>query len=168
MDLSSANTTNVRRRAYEPNTRPRAADEQALVERAQRGERDAFEELVRVHAAGLHAVVARLCATREEAEEVTQEAFLRAWRGIRGFQGDSQLFTWLYRIGVNEAKRRIDRHARDDAETLDARSERDAADRRATPDVRAEQNDLRGRSLSSPMRQFGREFSEQPLRCRAC
>lgn len=112
--------------------------------RAQRGERDAFEELVRIHAGGLHAVVARLCATREEAEEVTQETFLRAWRGIRGFQGDSQLFTWLYRIGVNEAKRRIDRRARDDAENLEAHLERNAADRRATPDVRAEQKDLRG------------------------
>jgi DNA-directed RNA polymerase specialized sigma24 family protein len=83
-----------------------ADDDSELVSRAQTGDRLAFEELVRRHADRLHAVVTRLVADRHEAEEVTQEAFLRAWRGIATFKGEAHFFTWLYRIGVNEARRR--------------------------------------------------------------
>ena len=84
-------------------------NEQRLVAKAQAGDRLAFEELVRIHADRLYVVVLRLCATPHEAEEVTQETFIRAWRAIARFDGRSQLFTWLYRIGVNEAKRRLER-----------------------------------------------------------
>ena len=84
-------------------------DDADLVRRAQAGDRSAFEQLVRRHADGLHAVVRRLLDDRQEADDVTQEAFLRAWRGIAGFKGDAQFFTWLYRIGVNEARRRAGR-----------------------------------------------------------
>jgi len=84
-------------------------NEQRLVAKAQAGDRLAFEELVRIHADRLYGVVLRLCATPHEAEEVTQETFIRAWRAIARFDGRSQLFTWLYRIGVNEAKRRLER-----------------------------------------------------------
>jgi RNA polymerase sigma-70 factor (ECF subfamily) len=80
-----------------------------LVSRAQAGDREAFEELVRRHADHLYSVVRYLCASAEEAEEVTQESFLRAWRGIRSFRGSSRFFTWLYRIGINETKRRRER-----------------------------------------------------------
>jgi len=83
--------------------------EPKLVARAQRGDRAAFEKLVRLHADHLHAVVLRLSGDRDVAEEVTQEAFLRAWRGIDGFKRDARFFTWLYRIGVNEARRRLQR-----------------------------------------------------------
>ena len=87
-------------------------NEQRLVAKAQAGDRLAFEELVRIHADRLYGVVLRLCATPHEAEEVTQETFIRAWRAIARFDGRSQLFTWLYRIGVNEAKRRLQRGER--------------------------------------------------------
>lgn len=80
-----------------------------LVIRAQDGDRAAFEQLVRRHANGVYAVVLRLANDRHEAEEITQEAFLRAWRGLRDFHGDSQFFTWLYRIAINEARRRTQR-----------------------------------------------------------
>ncbi|MCA1680043.1 MAG: sigma-70 family RNA polymerase sigma factor, partial [Actinobacteria bacterium] len=83
---------------------PPGADEQQLIERAQGGDQPAFEELVRRHADRLYAVLLRYLADAEEAEEATQEAFLRAWRGIGDFEGRSQFFTWLYRIGINEAK----------------------------------------------------------------
>ncbi|MDQ2935700.1 MAG: sigma-70 family RNA polymerase sigma factor [Chloroflexota bacterium] len=90
--------------------RPLAAeDELALIARAQDGDRLAFEELVRRHADRLYAVVLRFLADADQAEEVTQESFLRAWRGIGGFRGKSSFFTWLYRIGINEAKRRAGR-----------------------------------------------------------
>lgn len=82
-----------------------ARDERALIERAQAGDRSAFEALVRRHAERLYAVLLRFLGDSREAEDVTQEAFLRAWRGIGGFRGRSQFYTWLYRIGLNEAKR---------------------------------------------------------------
>jgi RNA polymerase sigma-70 factor (ECF subfamily) len=80
-------------------------DEQ-LVREAQRGDTAAFEELVRRHAGLVHAVVRRLVDGGHEAEEVTQEAFVRAWRGIGRFKADAAFTTWLYRIAVNEALRR--------------------------------------------------------------
>ena len=110
----------TRRRCEAPSddaTRPptiRAAmsvDDIELVTRARAGDRPAFEELVRRHADRLHAVVLRIAGDRHDAEEITQEAFLRAWRGLHGFKGDAQFFTWLYRIGVNEARRRAQRRA---------------------------------------------------------
>lgn len=84
------------------------ADE-ALVTRAQAGERTAFEQLVRRHADRLHAVVRRICADDLVAQEVTQETFLRAWRALPSFQGDAQFFTWLYRIAINETNRHLGR-----------------------------------------------------------
>jgi RNA polymerase sigma-70 factor (ECF subfamily) len=89
--------------------RPPALGERQLVTRARDGDRGAFDALVRIHADRLYAVVVRLCASPHEAEEVTQEAFLRAWQAIERFDGRSRFFTWLYRIGVNEAKRRAAR-----------------------------------------------------------
>jgi RNA polymerase sigma-70 factor (ECF subfamily) len=80
-----------------------------LVARAQAGDRAAFEELVRRHSDRLCAMVRRLGLPRAAAEEVTQESFLRAWRGIDGFKGQARFFTWLYRIAVNETKRRLER-----------------------------------------------------------
>jgi RNA polymerase sigma-70 factor (ECF subfamily) len=115
-----------------------------LVERARAGDRTAFEELVRRHADRLYAVVLRFVADAEEAEEVTQEAFLRAWRSIGRFQGRSQFFTWLYRIGINEAKRRADRRPPlGVVSSIEERPMDDAPDWSDAPEFRAEQADLR-------------------------
>ncbi len=113
----------------------------ALVARARARDHLAFEELVRLYADRLHAVVRRLVDDPHEAEEVTQEAFLRAWRGIATFKGDSQFFTWLYRIGVNESNRRMSRR-RASVVSLDEQLI-DPADTRPEPPRRLEQNDLR-------------------------
>jgi len=86
-------------------------DDRDLVRAAQAGDALAFEELVRRHAERVHAVVLRLVDRGEDAEEITQETFLRAWRGIGGFKGDAAFSTWLYRIAVNEANRRRGRRA---------------------------------------------------------
>ncbi len=112
-----------------------------LVARARAGDRLAFEELVRLYADRLHAVVRRLVDDQHQAEEVTQEAFLRAWRGIRMFKGDSQFFTWLYRIGVNEAHRRTSRR-RAPVTSLDEHLI-EPVDSRPGPPRRLEQNDFR-------------------------
>ncbi len=140
--------------------RPASTEQEAeLIDRARDGDRDAFEELVRRHADRLYAVVIRLVADDGEAQEVTQEAFLRAWRSIGRFQGRSQFFTWLYRIGINEAKRRMGR--RPPAEffaSLDDDPIPEAPDWSEAPQVRLEQSDLRDvlersiRSLPIPYR----------------
>lgn len=83
--------------------------DEALVARAQDGDRAAFEQLVRRHADRLHAVVRRICADDLVAQEVTQETFLRAWRALSSFQGDARFFTWLYRIAMNETNRHLGR-----------------------------------------------------------
>ena len=118
-------------------------EDAALVARAQAGDRGAFEELVRRHAEGLYGVVSRLVWDRHEAEEVTQEAFLRAWRGIRGFKGDARFFTWLYRIGVNEAHRRTQRPPSAAAVASLEDEQIEPRDSRPTPDRQAEHDDLR-------------------------
>jgi RNA polymerase sigma-70 factor (ECF subfamily) len=81
------------------------SSDEALVERSQSGDRRAFEELVRRHADRLYSVLLRFTGDPGDAEEATQEAFLRAWRSIARFERRAQFFTWIYRIGINEAKR---------------------------------------------------------------
>lgn len=124
-----------------PVSRPNEAD---LVARAQKGDQAAFEELVRANADRLYAVVLRFTADPAEAEEVMQEAFLRAWRSIGRFQGRSAFFTWLYRIGINEAKRRASRRPPPGRETSLEESPIDQApDWSEAPELRAEQADVR-------------------------
>lgn len=120
------------------------AAEAALVERARHGDRVAFEELVRRHADRLYAVVLRFVASTDEAEEVTQETFLRAWRSIGRFEGRSQFFTWLYRIGLNEAKRRAEpRRSPGQTVSVEERPVDETPDPRQPPAARAEQVELR-------------------------
>lgn len=86
--------------------------ERELVARAQAGDVAAFERLAGAHTDHLYAVVLRLVGDRGEAEDVVQEALLRAWRGMGRFQGHSMFFTWLYRIAVNEANRALEKRSR--------------------------------------------------------
>jgi RNA polymerase sigma-70 factor (ECF subfamily) len=83
--------------------------EHELIGRAQAGDVAAFEALADVHADRLYTVVLRLLGDRGEAEDVLQETLLRAWRGIRRFQSRATVFTWLYRIAVNESNRALER-----------------------------------------------------------
>ena len=124
--------------------RPASAEEEAvLVERAKARDRDAFEELVRRHADRLYAVVLRFVADGNEAEEVIQEAFLRAWRSIPRFEGRSAFFTWLYRIGINEAKRRAARRPPVPVVSLEDEPVPEAPDWSQAPETRSDQRDLR-------------------------
>jgi RNA polymerase sigma-70 factor, ECF subfamily len=134
-----------------------AEREAVLVERAKAGDRDAFEELVRRHAERLYAVVLRFVADAEEAQEVTQDAFLRAWRGIARFEGRSLFFTWLYRIGINEAKRRVRRQPAVPVASLDDEPVPDAPDWSEAPETRSELGDLR-RVLEEAIRSLPVEY----------
>ena len=84
-----------------------APAEQALVKRARAGDRDAFEQIVVLHADRVYGALRRFGLEPPDAEDVAQEVFLRAWRGLDRFEGRAQLSTWLYRIAFNEAQRRL-------------------------------------------------------------
>jgi len=75
-----------------------------LVERAQRGDKRAFELLVHKYQRKLGRLLARFIRDPAEVEDVTQEAFIKAYRALPAFRGDSAFYTWLYRIGINTAK----------------------------------------------------------------
>ena len=78
--------------------------DQALVERAQRGEKQAFDLLVTKYQRKLGRLLARYIRDPAEVEDVAQEAFIKAYRALPSFRGDSAFYTWLYRIGINTAK----------------------------------------------------------------
>ena len=75
-----------------------------LVERAQRGDKKAFELLVVKYQRKLARLLSRFIRDASEVEDVTQETFIKAYRALPSFRGDSAFYTWLYRIGINTAK----------------------------------------------------------------
>lgn len=80
-------------------------DEMSVVRLAVKGDREAFESLVSSHSQMVYNLALRLCHNSEEAMDISQEAFLRAFRAISYFRGDSSFTTWLYRITINCARR---------------------------------------------------------------
>ncbi|WIM06331.1 MAG: RNA polymerase sigma factor RpoE [Candidatus Nitricoxidivorans perseverans] len=78
--------------------------DQALVERVQAGDKQAFGLLVAKYQRKLMRLIMRLVRDPAEAEDVAQEAFIKAYRALPNFRGESAFYTWLYRIGVNAAK----------------------------------------------------------------
>ena len=78
--------------------------DQQLVEKAQRGDKQAFELLVIKYQRKLERLLSRVIRDPAEIEDVAQEAFIKAYRALPNFRGDSAFYTWLYRIGINTAK----------------------------------------------------------------
>ncbi len=78
--------------------------DQVLVERAQRGDKRAFELLVIKYHRKLGRLLSRMVRDAAEVEDITQETFIKAYRALPQFRGESAFYTWLYRIGVNTAK----------------------------------------------------------------
>ena len=87
------------------------SSEHELIARARAGDQDAFAELVVVLGARVYGALRRFGLDADEADEVAQEVFVRAWRGLARFQERSQFSTWLYRIAFNEAQRRLSRRS---------------------------------------------------------
>ena len=81
--------------------------DQLLVDRVQHGDKKAFELLVSKYQRKLMRLVSRLVRDQAEAEDVVQEAFIKAYRALPQFRGDSAFYTWLYRIGINTAKNHL-------------------------------------------------------------
>jgi RNA polymerase sigma-70 factor (ECF subfamily) len=76
-------------------------DERTLVRRGQAGDHDAFARLVEHNQAGVYNLILRMTRDPQEAADLTQEAFLRAWRSLPGFRAEAKFSTWLYRIAYN-------------------------------------------------------------------
>ncbi len=95
-------------------------EEREIVERAVAGDQAAFTELVRAHQHEVYTLAVRMVADRDLAFDVSQEAFVRAWRAIGRFRGDAKFSTWMHRITVNTAFSHRDRRKRTSADPLDA------------------------------------------------
>ena len=79
----------------------------ALVERVQRGDKSAYDLLVLKYQHKIGHLVSRYVHDSHESQDVTQEAFIKAYRGLKNFRGDSAFYTWLYRIAINTAKNHL-------------------------------------------------------------
>lgn len=98
-----------------------------LVQRAKNGDKTAFDMLVRKYQHRIAAVVSRFVRDYAECQDVVQDSFIRAYKSLSGFRGDSQFYTWMYRIAVNTAKNHLSSKKRrpsfdvelDDAENID-------------------------------------------------
>lgn len=104
-------------------TDARAATETQFIERLRAGEEVAFDYLVAERSGDVYALLYRLTEDAEEARDLTQETFLRAFQNISRFRGDADLKTWLYRIAINQARNRWRwwrRRRRDVTVSLDA------------------------------------------------
>jgi RNA polymerase sigma-70 factor (ECF subfamily) len=84
--------------------KPQAETDQQLVERVQRGDKRAYDLLVLKYQHRIVGLVSRYMRDQDEVLDVTQEAFIKAYRALPGFRGDSAFYTWLYRIAINTAK----------------------------------------------------------------
>ena len=135
-------------------------DEKHILARARRGELPAFEELVRRHEKRVYAVALRSSGSPEDAEDITQEVFLRAWRSIEEFRGDSGFSTWLFRITMNLC---VDharhKHAQPQTQPLvmgEEESERPLPDTAPTPEEHLDNSEL-GRELAAALDEVSEE-----------
>jgi RNA polymerase sigma-70 factor (ECF subfamily) len=94
-------------------------DQGELIRAAQQGEREAFDELVRQTYVDTFTLAYRLTGNEEDARDVAQDAYLRAWRGIGRFRGEAQFSTWMYRITANAASTHTQRRRRQRTDQLE-------------------------------------------------
>ena len=137
-------------------------DEKHLLARARRGEVAAFEELVRLYEKRVYAVALRSAGSPEDAADIVQEVFLRAWRSIESFRGDSGFSTWLFRITMNLC---VDlarhKHAQPQTQPLvgEDDAERPIPDTAPTPEEHLENSEL-GRELAAALDEVSGEHRQ--------
>ena len=121
--------------------------EQDLVLRAQKGDQDAFGELMLLYEKKVYALTLRMCKNPDDAAEAAQEAFLAAWQGLKFFRGEASFSTWLYRLASNacvDLLRREQRHRTAAGPSLDDEDTFiDIVDDAASPHDFAERKELR-------------------------
>ena len=123
--------------------------DQQLVERAQRGDKHAFELLVAKYQRRLGRLISRFVRNAAEAEDVTQDAFIKAYRALPAFRGDSAFYTWLYRIGINTAKNHLVAQGRraPTSTPLDAEEAEDFEDAALLHEVATPENELMSKQV---------------------
>ena len=115
-----------------------------LVAAAKAGDADAFDDLVRATYAETYTLALRMTGNEEDARDVVQESYLRAYRGLKRFRGDARFSTWMYRITANCANSHLGRGRRHRHEVLD--DDAPLRDERPhySPEARLDATDLRG------------------------
>ena len=130
--------------------------EEALLKAFRTGDATAFDGLIGMYSAKLYKVAYALLGSRQDAEEVVQDTFLRAYRALHAFRGESSLETWLYRIVLNLARNKYHWNRRrgdglnvsltagdgSDSDSGSDNEQQDVPDRRMAPDVVLEQNEI--------------------------
>jgi len=137
--------------------------DQQLVERAQRGDKQAFELLVSKYQRKLGRLLSRFIRDPTEVEDVTQEAFIKAYRALPTFRGDSAFYTWLYRIGINTAKNYLVAMGRRAPTTTDIEAE-DAEgfdDGEQLRDLNTPENEMMSRQVAETVNQTLQELPEE-------
>ena len=138
--------------------------ERLLVERARRGDRDAFEEIVRANEKMVYNLALRYLGSREDAEDTAQEVFVKAWMSLSSFRGESRLGAWLCRITVNACTDAL-RRRRGETVSLSAEDaegeerEIELPDERFDPAVLAERKELR-ESVGKALERLPENFRE--------
>lgn len=129
----------------------------ALVQAARAGDMSAFEQLIKLYDRNVFRIAQHITQNREDAEDVVQDAFLKAYQNLSKFQGNSKFYTWLVRIAVNEALMRLRKRKSDktvsmdeDVETEDGSVPREVADWSPNPEQQygqSELNDILGKTI---------------------
>jgi RNA polymerase sigma-70 factor (ECF subfamily) len=132
-----------------------------IVRAVQGGQTGAYADLVSRHGERVYAVLMRLVADPQTAEELAQEAFVRAYRGLANFRGEARFGTWLVQIAVNLARDHIRERQRSRFESLDAALERDP-DRAVFVDSRSQSNPLTDLYEKEMVKQFELALTELP------
>jgi len=131
------------------NVKDTVSDEMALVNAAKAGDVSAFEQLIKRYDRNVFRIAQHITQNREDAEDVVQDAFLKAFENLEQFQGNSKFYTWLVRIAVNESlmklrRRRTDRTVSldEDIETEEDSMPREVADWSPNPEQLYNQGEL--------------------------
>ncbi len=129
--------------------------DQLLVERAQRGDKHAFELLVTKYQRKLIRLLSRFIRDSTEVEDVAQEAFIKAYRALPNFRGDSAFYTWLYRIGINTAKNYLVAMGRraPTSTSMDAEEAEELGESELLQDVNTPENQMMSRQVAETVNQ---------------
>jgi RNA polymerase sigma-70 factor, ECF subfamily len=143
--------------AIQTNVTGDTGQELALVNAAREGDMQAFEQLIQKYDRNVFRIAQHITQNREDAEDVVQDAFLKAYQNLNKFQGNSKFYTWLVRIAVNEALMRLRKRKTDktvsmdeDVETEDGSMPREVADWSPNPEQlfgQSELGDILGKTI---------------------
>jgi RNA polymerase sigma-70 factor (ECF subfamily) len=134
-------------------------DEAELIGAAKSGDRRAFDELVRRTFVDSFTLARRLTGNEEDARDVVQEAYLRAWKGIGKFRGEAAFSTWMYRITANAAASHVHKRRRQRAEPF--------ADDFEPVDTRAEAAVSQGAESAESLERISRALDDLPAKLRS-